>query len=98
MVQFPWHGIDIRGDFNVNSYDANKIMGSGNVETTHFPGTYEPKIKKVGTGQKGFLGFEKSKTVQDGHLVDDIFCEMIEEYYRAYSKFLNLLGSKKESI
>lgn len=92
------YGIDVCGSFNFLSYDEAKVNGSGSVETNHFPSANEPKNIKVGTGHKGFLGFEKRTTVQDGYLVDDIFIEMVDNYHNAYSKFLNLLGDKKENI
>ena len=90
------YGMDVSGTFNVTSYDENRVSGLGRVETNHIPSTKELKNIKVGTGQKGFFGIEKKTTVQDGYVVDDIFSEMVEEYYRAYSKFLKLLVDKQD--
>lgn len=91
------YGVDVSGTFNVSQYDENKVSGIGNVETKHIPSTKQPKNVKVGTGQKGFLGFEKKTTIQDGYLVDDVFSEMVEEYFQAYSKFYDLLANKSGS-
>lgn len=92
------YGVDVSGTFNVSSYDENGVSGSGSVETNRIPSTKEPKNIKVGTGQKGFLGIEKKTTIQDGYVVDDIFSEMLEEYYRAYSIFLRMLMDKQDII
>lgn len=81
------YGVDVSGSFS---------DGTGSIETNCLPSTQKPKNTKVGTGQKGFLGIEKKIKVQDGYVVDGIFSEMVEEYYRAYSKFLKLLADKQE--
>ena len=64
------------------------------METHFLPSTSAKKTKSVKTGEKGWFGIEKTKTVEDGFLVDDIFAEMVEEYCQAYSKFLSL-GEEK---
>lgn len=96
------YGVDVTGDFDVRSSgggsfsDSDRITdvyGSGSVSTQHFPAVDEPKMIKVGTGQKGFLGIEKKQPVQSGYLVDDIFRDMIKDYYAAYSRFLEILNS-----
>ncbi|MGH4118646.1 hypothetical protein [Clostridium sp.] len=46
-----------------------------------------PRYIKVGTGEKVFLGIEKKKKVQSGYLIDDVFSNMIEDYYKAYARF-----------
>ena len=48
------YGIDVDGHFSSSDGD-----GSGSVDTTKFPSAFEIKYKKVGTGERGFLGFEK---------------------------------------
>lgn len=80
------YGIDVRGSFHVSDGD-----GSGDVFTTHMPGTEEKKYKKTGTGEKGFLGIEKKRIVEVGYAVDDLFANMISDYRQAYTHFLNLL-------
>lgn len=84
------YGMDVTGNFNVSSSN-NEVTGFGSVVTNHFPNANEPKIVKVGTGKKGFLGIEKKEKVQSGYLVDDIIKDMVEDYYNAYSSFLKLL-------
>lgn len=91
-------GVDVNGDFDLSSYDNSSISGSGKVETIHLPSTNTTKSIKVGTGQKNLLGFEKKKLIQEGYLVDDIFAEMINEYYNAYNKFLNLLEKNQSPL
>ncbi|MFR3729216.1 hypothetical protein [Lacrimispora sp.] len=92
------YGIDVTGDFNMysNSSDdtVNSSSGYGSVITNHFPNVKQPKYKKIGTGEKGFLGIEKKKKVPSGYLVDDIFNSMIDDYGLAYTHFLELLKSK----
>ena len=69
------YGVYVEGDFSVS--DGH---GSGNVRTMKFPHTSEIKYKKVGTGEKGFLGLEKKIKVEDGYHSDDIIDELISEY------------------
>ena len=92
------YGVDVKGDFIVNSSSSDQnitgVIGSGSVETNHFPKTKDPKFIKVRTGEKGFLGFEKKEMVQSGFLVDDIFSDMVDDYYSAYIRFLKLLEDK----
>lgn len=93
------YGVDVRGDFKVDSSSNDQnitgVNGSGSVETYHIPNVKDPQLIKVGTGEKMFLGFEKKKIVQSGYLVDDIFCNMIGEYYLAYTHFLKFLEDKQ---
>ncbi len=83
------YGINVRGEFYLN--DGN---GTGTVETDHFPDMSKMSYSKVKTGEKGFLGTEKKKKIPSGHQVDPLFSEMVENYYGAYNKFLDLLSSK----
>ena len=61
------------------------------METERFPNASKPQYRKVGTGEKGFLGFEKKQKVQSGNKVDNLFLEMTENYYVAYSHFFRLI-------
>ena len=92
------YGVDISGTFDVSTWDDLKVSGSGSVKTDRFPSVKKSKYIKVGTGEKGFLGFEKKKSVESGYEVDGIFTEMIEDYYQAYSRFLQLLKEKENTI
>ena len=80
------YGTDITGFFSINDGD-----GSGTISTEKFPSIDVPKYKKIGTGEKGLLGFEKKQKIQDGYAVDDLFAEMTETYLQTYSKFYQLI-------
>lgn len=84
------YGIDIAGDFSMSGE-----YGSGTVTTKHFPSASEPQYIKVGTGEKGLLGIERKKKIQSGNIVDNLFEEMVENYYEAYSHFYQILSSKE---
>lgn len=77
------YGISVEGHFSVSDGD-----GFGNIDTQKFPHVSEIKYKKVGTGEKGFLGFEKKIKVEDGHEADDIIDELVREYYQTYNRIL----------
>lgn len=81
------YGIDVEGNFYISDGD-----GSGNINTEKFPHISELKYKKVGTGEKGFLGLEKKVKVEDGYQADDIIDELIHEYYQIYNRILNRLN------
>ena len=51
----------------------------------------EIKYKKVGTGEKGFLGLEKKVKVEDGYQSDDLIDELVCEYYQTYNRILKRL-------
>lgn len=85
------YGVDVTGQFNVSGSDGD-ISGSGDVNTEHLPDVDEIKRIKIGTGEKGLFGFEKKKWAESGFLIDDIFVNMINDYQKAYSRFLELLS------
>lgn len=89
------YGIDINGTFSVYTSSDSDTSGSGNVHTDRFPSAMKSKYIKVGTGEKGFLGIEKKKTIESGYEVDEIFTAMIDDYYQAYSNFFQLLKDKE---
>ena len=78
------YGINVFGDCSVSDGD-----GSGDVYTERFPCVSEIKYRKVGTGQKGFLGFEKKIKIEDGYAADDIIDSLINEYYQTYERILS---------
>lgn len=92
------YGVDVTGHFSVSSssFDdsIDAVDGSGNVNTVHLPDIEAVKYIKVGTGEKGFFGNEKKKKVQSGYLVDDIFSQMIEDYYKAYKRFFEMVEKR----
>lgn len=83
------YGIDISDDLSITDG-----TGAGTIGTEHFPSTSEPKYIKVGTGEKGFFGMERKKKIESGLKVDDLFDEMVDNYFKAYSHFINLLSKK----
>lgn len=85
------YGVDVNGDF-----DISEGSGSGSVVTEHLPDLNAIKKVKVRTGERGFLGIEKKKTVEVGYEVNDVFANMIEDYYSAYARFFGLLNGKEE--
>ncbi len=87
------YAIDISGTI---SGDEDSVVGF--ISTEHLPGTQKEKTKRVKTGEIKKIGpikIEKKETVSDGYKVDSIFSEMVDEYYAAYNKFLELLESKE---
>lgn len=80
------YGVNVEGYFSVADGD-----GSGNIDTKKFPHVTEIKYKKVGTGEKGFLGLEKKVKVEDGYQSDDIIDELVCEYYQTYNRILKRL-------
>ena len=84
------YGINVDGYFSVSDGD-----GSGNIDTEKFPCISEIKYKKVGTGEKGFLGLEKKLKIEDGYKADDIIDKLIDEYYQTYKRILTRIEQKK---
>ncbi len=84
------YGINIVGDMSISSF-GETITGTGEIETEHLPSTKEIKTKTVRTGEKSWLGIDKTKNVMDGYVIDSIFQEMVSDYLSAYKKFLKLL-------
>ena len=80
------YGVQISGNLRVSSGD-----GRGDIRSRHFPDTEAPKYQKVGTGEKGFLGIEKTVNVQTGYETDGLFEEILRNYRNAYRHFLTLL-------
>lgn len=78
------YGINVEGTLSISDGD-----GSGNINTEKFPHIDEIKYKTVGTGEKGFLGFEKKIKVEDGYKADDIIDELVHEYYQTYNRILS---------
>ena len=85
-------GIDVSGNISTSGGTDN-IDVTGEVCTSHLPDTDEINYRRVGTGQKGFLGIEKKATIEDGKKVDYIFRDMVSEYYKAYNHFLTILNN-----
>lgn len=88
------HGAEVSGEFSVDTWD-DKVSGSGKVETSRLPDVDAIRMVKVGTGEKYLFGLrEKTELAAAGYVVNGIFEGMIEDYYTAYSRFLELLERK----
>ena len=79
-------GVNVEGYISISDGD-----GGGNITTEKFPHISENKYKKVGTGEKNFLGIEKKVKIEDGYQSDNIIDSMIEEYYQIFSRILSRL-------
>ena len=86
------YGAEVTGSFNVSTL-GDDVTGSGAVQTERLPAADSKQMVKVGTGEKHLLGLrEKKKLVDSGtYEVDPIFRQMIDDYYGAYARFLELL-------
>ena len=80
------YGVQVEGSIWVSDGD-----GSGTVDTKKFPSPFDIQYTRVGTGERGFLGFEKKVRVEDGYKMDDIMDEIIREYYQTYNRILSRL-------
>jgi hypothetical protein len=85
------HGAEVSGQFSVDTWD-DKVSGSGTVETSRLPDVDKIRLIEIGTGEKYFFGLrERTELVEAGYAVTSAFEHMVEDYYTAYSKFLELL-------
>lgn len=89
------YGINVSGSFDVSSDSQNdtvsNVYGSGNVTTDRFPDINETVT--VGTGEKTWLIFEKTKQISaKDYLIGGAFRQMIQDYYTVFSLFRELLG------
>lgn len=82
------YGIEVDGQISISDGD-----GFGDVGTKKFPHISEIKYKKMGTGEKGFLGLEKKVKIADGCVADDIIDRLIREYYQTYNRILSRLDT-----
>ena len=83
------YGVNVEGCFSISHGD-----GSVDVDTKKFPRINEIQYKRVGTGQRGFLGMEKKTKVEDGYQSDVIIDELIREYYEIYERIFSKLNKK----
>ncbi|MGN7227402.1 hypothetical protein ACTHQW_13780 [Dietzia maris] len=97
------YGVRVTGSFSINSStdtmsDAvREVTGDGSVTTEYLPDVDEPETVWVGTGERWFWGRgpEKKRRVPTGNfVVDPHFRSMAQDYYKAYSRFLELLDDQ----
>ena len=97
------YGIRVTGDFSISSsknYELDvleDVTGEGTVRTEVLPDLNDPVMVRVGTGERHLFGIgpEKTRLVATGEYeVDSVLRSMIDDYYRAYSRILELLGER----
>ena len=90
------YGAQVTGEFQVGSTFDGDISGSGEVHTERLPDVDSERMVSIGTGEKYFFGrFEKTRSVSSGeYLVDGVFREMINDYYDAYARLLELIENR----
>ncbi len=88
------YGPEVKGEFSVSTWEKD-VSGSGQVETMRLPDVNQIRSVKVGTGERHLFGLRERKTwIASGFEVDDIFTNMIEDYYEARERFLELLQQR----
>lgn len=88
------YGPEVSGTFEVNTW-GEKVSGSGSVETHRLPDTDAIRRINVPTGEKRLFGIlNVTQSIEVGHEVDEIFAKMIEDYFKAYERFLGLLENR----
>ena len=83
------YGINVSGNLSISG-----DIGSGEIHTDKLPSPSEIKYKKVGTGEKGFLGLEKKDSIEDGYKSDTVINELVQEYYQVYGRILKIIEDK----
>lgn len=92
------YGAEVEGEFSVD-VSGGDVTGFGRVTTERLPDVDEPHMEKVGTGEHYFFGlFEKTTSVASGFEVDGIFTKMVDDYFKAKSKFLELLARRQPTL
>jgi hypothetical protein len=86
------YGAEVTGAFSVTTL-GDDVTGSGAVQTERLPAVDSKLMIRVGTGEKHLFGLREKKMLVDSgtYEVDAIFRQMIDDYYGAYARFLELL-------
>ena len=86
------YGAEVTGSFDVST-QGDDVTGSGTVETERLPAVDSKLMVRVGTGEKHLFGLRERKMLVDSgtYKVDEIFKQMIDDYYGAYARILELL-------
>ena len=79
-----------------NLYGIDITGSDEEISTSHLPNIVEPQYEKKGTGKKILFGIEITQDVPMGYKVDNLFSEMTETYFQAYSKFYKLVCNRDE--
>lgn len=87
------YGVEVTGDVDVSSDNGN-VSGYGSVTTENLPNLYEKKMKIIKTDEKGLFGIKKRERQFDGYLINNTFKNMIDDYYIAYDRILDLLNDR----
>lgn len=84
------YGAEVSGEF-----DTSEGSDGGSVYTERLPHVDKIRKRSVGTGEKYFFGLlERSTLVDDGYEVDPVFELMIDDYFAAFRRFMELLSKK----
>jgi hypothetical protein len=86
------YGAEVTGSFDVSTL-GDDVTGSGAVQTERLPAVDSKQMVRVGTGEKHLFGLREKKMLVDSgtYEVDAIFRQMIDDYYGAYARFLELI-------
>ncbi len=86
------YGAEVTGSFDVSTL-GDDVTGSGAVQTERLPDVDSKQMVRVGTGEKHLFGLREKKMLVDSgtYEVDAVFRQMIDDYYGAYARFLELL-------
>jgi hypothetical protein len=89
------YGAEVTGAFNVSTL-GDDVTGSGTVQTERLPRADAKRMVKVGTGEKHLFGLREKKALVDSgtYEVDATFERMINDYYGAFARFLELLENR----
>ncbi|MCT2061756.1 hypothetical protein [Dietzia cinnamea] len=97
------YGVRVTGSFAVTSstdYGSDavrEVTGEGSVTTEYLPDLDELETVRVGTGERHLFGIgpDKTKLIPTGKFeVDAPFRSMVQDYYKAHSRFLELLDDR----
>lgn len=89
-------GVDYTTNFDSGSLDG--VTGEGSVETERLPDLDDRVMARIPTGERNFFGLGSRKMVEvptDEYAVDSVFEAMIEDYYGAYERILQLLRHRE---
>lgn len=81
-------GVEVSGTVDVN-VNGDRVLED--VITDKLPYPEELNYIKQKTGQRGFLGIEKTVKVPNGYKLDGELQSMIRLYYEVYERILSLL-------
>lgn len=89
------YGIEVSGFLNVHSIDG-EVSGNGEVSTERLPSVDEIDYIQVPTGEKKFFNLlNVYENKENGFKTDALFSNMIDDYFKAYKKFYDILNLRE---